>query len=75
MLPPPSELPSVTADHIHDYENALDAFVEGRWQEAKDRLDHVPDGDGAKAFLTEFVAERQWRPPEDWDGVITLDGK
>lgn len=75
LLPSASELECVTASHLQDYEKALDGFIQGRWQEARDWLDRVPGDDGAKQFLTAFQAKHQWQPPEDWDGVITLDEK
>jgi len=75
LLPPASEHQGVTASHLSDYENALDALIAGRWPEAGDWLDRVPDDDGAKQFLTAFQSAHQWQPPEDWNGVITLDEK
>jgi len=75
LLPPESELQGVTASHLLDYEKALDALIQGRWQEAGDWLDRVPDDDGAKQFLTAFQSAHEWQPPEDWDGVVILDDK
>jgi adenylate cyclase len=75
LLPPLEELPSVPTSQLVDYEKALDAFLAGRWQETKDCLDRVPDEDGAKFLLTAFLAERQWQPGEDWDGVIPMQRK
>jgi adenylate cyclase len=75
LLPPLGGHTSLTMSHLVEYENALDAFIEGRWREAKDRLDGIPGEDGAKAFLTMLLAERQCQPPEDWDGVIRMHEK
>jgi adenylate cyclase len=75
LLPPLDGDPCVTTSHVLDYENALDAFIDGRWHEAQDHLNRVPDADGPRAFLAALLAEHQWQPPEDWDGVIRMREK
>jgi adenylate cyclase len=75
LLPPASELPSVTDSQLVAYEEALKLFNKGRWREAQASLDSVPEDDGAKAFLLAFLTEHEWQPPEGWDGTITLHEK
>jgi adenylate cyclase len=75
LLPRTGELQGDAESHLLNYEKALDAFTEGRWEEARDWLDRVPDDDGAKQFLTRFLVSHNWQPPEDWVGVIDLHTK
>ena len=75
LLPPESDYPLLTNEHLALYEQALDAFKEGRWSEANELLHGVPAGDRAKDFLTVFIAQHDRMPPANWDGVVPLDRK
>jgi adenylate cyclase len=57
------------------YEKALDAFIEGRWNEAFALLHEVPPWDQGKDFLTTHILTHRREPPPGWDGVIPLDSK
>jgi len=74
-LPPESEYPLLTDEHLADYEAALDAFLERRWQEALELLHRVPTEDLVTDFLTVYIAQHNRTPPPDWDGVIPLASK
>lgn len=75
LLPPVSEYPVLTNEHVGKYEAALDAFVAGQWSQALECLHHVPMEDCAKDFLTEFILRHKRVPPPNWQGNIPLDRK
>ena len=75
LLPPSSEYPLLTDEHIVFYESALDAFLSGDWSAAFELLHRIPTEDRVKDFLTVYMAQRDRTPPDDWDGVIVLDRK
>ncbi len=75
LLPPISEYPELTDEHIQFYEDALDAFIAGDWSRSFELLHHIPAADLAKDFLVVHVARHNRRPPPDWDGVIPLASK
>jgi adenylate cyclase len=73
LLPPvgPDSLPE---QRRLDYESALDAFENGRWNDTNLKLRFL-SGDGPSEFLVEFMARHGGTPPAGWDGVIVLDKK
>jgi adenylate cyclase len=75
LLPPESDYPLLTDQNVADYEAALDALLDGRWQRAFELLHRVPAEDRAKDFLTVFIAQHNRTPPPNWDGVIPLATK
>ncbi|MCH5373564.1 MAG: adenylate/guanylate cyclase domain-containing protein, partial [Planctomycetes bacterium] len=72
LLPPAREEFALCDDAIRWYEDALDALLEGRWQESLRLLHRVPAEDQVKDFLMVFIARHDRVPPVDWDGVIPL---
>ena len=75
LLPPATELPWLTDEHVALTEAALDAFVAGRWQQAYELLHRMPAEDVAADFLTAHIAQHGRTPPPHWDGVIELASK
>jgi adenylate cyclase len=75
LLPPEREYPHLHAQHLRDYESALDAFNAGNWSTAFDLLHKVPADDRVKDFLTVFIAQHHRTPPSGWNGVISLEAK
>jgi adenylate cyclase len=75
LLPPESEAPRITATGLAAFEAAVDAVAAGQWAKALELLEDVPGPDRAKDFLTVFIAQNNYEPPEDWDGVIALTRK
>ena len=75
LLPPVSEYPVLTDEHLRHYETALDAFGAGQWSPALESLQRVPTEDTAKDFLVEFILRHRRTPPPDWQGVVRLDRK
>ena len=75
LLPPESQYPELTDEHLGFYESALDAFLAGSWPEAFELLHQIPTEDQVKDFLTVHIAGHNRTPPPDFDGVITLESK
>lgn len=75
LLPPVSDYPLLTDEHLDYCERALDAFLAGRWSEAYELLHRTPTEDQVTDFLTVFIAQHKRVPPANWDGVITLATK
>ncbi len=75
LLPPSSECPELTDEHLRCYEAALDAFLARRWPSALELLHRIPAEDEVKDFLVVYIAQHNRRPPPQWDGVIELASK
>jgi adenylate cyclase len=75
LLPPLSENPELSDEHLATYEAALDAFIAGNWSETVRMLHRLPPDDRAKDFLTVFIVQNNYIAPVNWSGVIALDRK
>lgn len=75
LLPPASRPGALTDKQIATYETAVSALIDGRWDEAFERLHEVPASDRVKDFLTVFIAQHDRTPPPNWDGVIAMKRK
>ncbi|MBC7822097.1 MAG: adenylate/guanylate cyclase domain-containing protein [Planctomycetaceae bacterium] len=75
LLPPEVEGCLVTDTAMLNYEAALEMVIAGRWTEAIERLNAVPDEDGAKQFLLKHMAKFDNKAPDGWDGAFSLDSK
>ena len=75
LIPPEADRPQIDPNGIRDFEAAVDAVAEGDWAQALELLEKVPGPDRAKDFLTIFIAQNNYEPPPDWNGVIKLPRK
>lgn len=75
LLPPVSEFPDLTDEHLVTYETGVEHFIAGRWDEAYQCLHSMPPSDRAQDFLTLRIAQNNRTAPRDWDGVIRLPSK
>jgi adenylate cyclase len=75
LLPPCDAFPELTDAHIQMYEEGVDHFVAGRWEEAYRCLHRMPPSDRAQDFLTLRIAQHNRTAPRDWDGIIRLPSK
>lgn len=75
LLPPQSQYPQLTDEHLACYESALDDFLAGRWSQAFELLHRIPASDRGKDFLTVYIAQHNRTPPPGWNGVIPLQSK
>lgn len=72
----PANFPgTVTDQQIRDYEEAVDAVIEGRWDDAREILDSFPAKDRAKDFLIVSMARSNYEPPVNWDGIFDMSIK
>jgi adenylate cyclase len=75
LLPPKSDYPLLTDEHLECCDAAVDAFVAGRWSEAFTLLLRTPTEDLVTDFLTGYIVQHNRTPPPGWDGVISLLSK
>jgi adenylate cyclase len=72
LLRPAGTPDSPSDEDIRSYEIALDALIDGDWDEAFDRLHQVSSTDRAKDFLTATILRHGRTPPTDWTGTIDI---
>lgn len=75
LLPPAAEFSELTDEHLRMYEQGVEHFVAGRWEEAYRCLHAMPPTDRAQDFLTLRIAQNNRAAPRDWNGVIRLPSK
>jgi adenylate cyclase len=75
LLPPVSQYPELTDQHLEYYEAAVDAFLKRSWSTAFELLHRIPAEDQVKDFLVVYIAQHNRKAPADWDGVIQLASK
>ena len=75
LVPPESQYPLLTDEHLDHCDAAVDAVVAGRWSEAFELLHRTPTEDLATDFLTVYIAQHNRTAPPGWDGVIPLSSK
>ncbi|MBS0261089.1 MAG: hypothetical protein JSS02_03970 [Planctomycetes bacterium] len=75
LLPGKDSPDRLTDQQIEDFETAVDLMKAGDWERAGEILGRLPDSDGPRQFLMQYMAGFDFRPPADWDGVIHLTQK
>ena len=75
LLPPESDYPELTDEHLRHYERGVEHFTAGRWEEAYKCLHEMPAGDRAQDFLGMFITQHNRVAPPDWNGVVRLSSK
>ncbi len=75
LLPPAREESQMTDEQLSLYDQAVDHFISGRWDEAYRLLHLMPAGDRAQDFLGVLIAQHNRIPPPDWDGSVRLSNK
>ena len=75
LLPSAVEFPELTSTQLQRYESGLDAFLEGKWEEAYRCLHDMPSSDRAQDFLLLRIAQTNRTAPPGWDGVVRMPGK
>jgi adenylate cyclase len=74
LLPASVEPGAMTEQERKDYEAALDAFQEGRWDDTAKLLKRLRGERGAD-FLSSYMERHSHKPPADWDGIIDMESK
>lgn len=75
LLPPESEWPLLQERHLRLCEEAVEAFISGKWEKAFTLLHQLPAEDRAPDFLTAYIAQHHRNPPPSWDGTIVISSK
>lgn len=75
LLPSETEFPELTAAHLSRFEEGVDHFLAGRWEDAYRCFHEMPSSDRAQDFLTLRIAQTNRRAPPDWDGIIRMPSK
>ncbi len=75
LLPPNDQYPELNDEHVRLYEQGVDHFISGNWEEAHRCLHGVPAGDRAQDFLGMIIAQHSRVAPSDWDGIVRLAAK
>jgi adenylate cyclase len=75
LLPPTARDDTVSDETVAIYNQAVDAFISGNWDQSIELLNGVPAEDHTKDFLLEFAAANNNKRPQDWAGVIHMTRK
>ncbi|MBM4074721.1 MAG: FHA domain-containing protein [Planctomycetes bacterium] len=75
LLPPESEYPELTDEHVIEYERGVENFIQGNWDQAYRSLHRMPANDRAQDFLMQQIVLHNRVAPKDWDGTIKLPSK
>lgn len=75
LLPPFSLDPSLSDADIVQFESAVDAFIAGRWSNTIELLNQLPVHDRVKDYMLIHIAQNNYEPPSDWNGVIQMQAK
>lgn len=73
LLPAAVEPGALSERDRRDYEAALDAFLVGRWPDARALLDRLPAE--VSVFLREQMDRHKQKAPAEWNGVVALETK
>lgn len=75
LLPPESEMPELSEDHLRQYERGVDHFQAGEWDDAYRCLHAMPASDRAQDFLMLLLAQHNRVAPPGWDGIVRMPSK
>ena len=66
------QLRKLSPEQIAEYERGLDDLIEGRWSQARSRLEQLPTWDRPAQVLLGIMSEHDGNPPDHWDGIIDV---
>lgn len=75
LLPAVADLPELTDGHLFQFEQGVDHFLLGQWDDAYRCLHGMPASDRAQDFLLHQITQAGRTAPAGWDGVIRLEKK
>jgi adenylate cyclase len=75
LVPPAGPGEVLTNEHVAAYEQGLEAFHAGEWDDALRLLRQLPAEDRGTDLLTQFILTNNRTPPTNWPGVIPLGSK
>jgi adenylate cyclase len=75
LLPPASVPGTLTDEQVASFDQAVEHFISGRWEDAYQDLHRMPASDRAQDFLGVVIAQHNRVPPASWNGVVELPNK
>lgn len=75
LVPPESRCPSLTDQHLADFEKGVTSFIAGQWSEAWKFLHRMPAEDRAQDYLSMLITQHDRKSPADWDGIVRMKKK
>ena len=75
LLPPASDVDSLSDVDIVLYEKSWDSFAAGQWQDALDQLDEISASDRMRDYLRIYIMANNGEPPPNWNGTIPMQLK
>ena len=75
LVPPESCSPSLTDQHLADFEKGVALFISGQWSEAWKFLHRMPAEDRAQDYLSMLITQHDRKSPADWDGIVRMKKK
>ena len=75
LVPPEGEFSELSDRHLGIYEQGVQHFINGDWEDAYRALHEMPSGDRAQDFLLALIAQHNRTAPSNWTGVIQLPEK
>jgi adenylate cyclase len=70
-----TEPQGLSGKEVRQFDEALNSFQSGRWDECLTQVRALPANDPGRIFLENFMANYVGRPPEDWNGIVKLGAK
>lgn len=75
LLPSADDDPELTDAMVAEYEQGVNHFIAGRWDQAYRRLHGMPASDRAQDFLMQQIVLHNRTAPANWDGTVRLPSK
>lgn len=75
LVPPESVMPQLSSQHLADFEQGVESFIDGDWQAAWRFLHNMPADDRAQDFLALQITQHGRTAPSDWDGIVRIRKK
>ncbi len=75
LLNPHDAVRILTDEQLRVHELALNKFIEGRWTESEELFRTQLADDEANLLLRDIMSKSEWRPPHDWNGVVTFQSE
>lgn len=75
LVPSLYELPELTDEHLQAFEAGVEAFQQGRWEEAYREFHTMPATDRVQDFLLAQIMQSNRSAPANWNGILRFPAK
>ncbi len=75
LLPAEDQTPAFSDATLQRYEQGIDHFIAGEWEQAYECLHDMPAEDRAQDFPSMLIAQHNRIAPPDWDGIVRIPNK